>query len=44
MIDELEKKFDYAYKNTSLPDKPNQKAVKEFIIDVNAKIVKDELP
>lgn len=44
MVDELEKKFNYAYKNTSLPDKPNQKAVKEFIMDVNTKIVKDELP
>lgn len=39
MIDDYEKRLDYAGKNTSLPDKPDMKAVEEFVISVNERVV-----
>lgn len=39
MIDDYEKRLDYAGKNTSLPDKPDIKAVEEFVISVNERVV-----
>lgn len=40
MVDEYEKKLDYAKENTDLPDKPDYKAINEFTISVNERIVK----
>ena len=39
MIDDYEKRLDYAGKNTSLPDKPDIKVVEEFVISVNERVV-----
>lgn len=39
MIDELEKKLEYAKNNTSLPDKPDYKKIEEFVISVNERAV-----
>lgn len=43
MVDDFEKKLEYAKNNTDLPDKPNYKAIKEFSMSVNERIVKGEL-
>lgn len=43
MIDEYEKKLDYAKKHTELPDKPDFKRIKEFVININEKIVKGDV-
>lgn len=34
-IDELQKRFDYAVKNTNLPKKPDYKKIEEFVMEVN---------
>ena len=43
MVDEYEKKVEYAKQNTSLPDKPNYKEINEFVMSVNERVVKDEI-
>ena len=43
LLNEYEKKFDYAKENTSLPDTPNHKKINEFKMYVNEKIVKGEV-
>ena len=43
MVSEYEKKFKYAAKNTSLPVKPDKKAIEEFVLDVNAEVIKEEM-
>lgn len=43
MIDEFEKRLEYAKQNTDLPDNPNYKAIKEFSISVNERVVKNEI-
>ena len=35
----LKNRFEYAKNNTSLPEKPNTKAIEEIVMDVNMKIV-----
>ena len=40
MVNEYEKRLDYAVKNTSLPDKPNTKKINEFLMSVNERVVK----
>lgn len=35
MVNEFEKRMDYAKKNTSLPDHPDMKRVEEFVMSVN---------
>ena len=42
ILNEYEKRFEYAKENTSLPDKPNYKAIDEFKMYVNERIVKGE--
>lgn len=42
MVDEYEKKLDYARENTSLPEEPDEKAIREFIADVNERVVMGE--
>jgi predicted nucleotidyltransferase len=43
MVDKYEKKLEYAKQNTSLPDMPNYKEIKEFIMSVNERVVKGNL-
>lgn len=40
MVDEYEKRLEYAVENTSLPEKPNIKAINEFLMSVNERVVK----
>ena len=42
MVDDYEKKLDYAKLNTSLPDNPDYKKINEFVMDVNERVVKNE--
>ena len=43
LLNEYEKRFDYAKANTSLPDTPDYKRVDEFKASVNEQIVKGEI-
>lgn len=35
MVDEFEKRMDYAKKHTSLPEKPDYKRIEDFTMEVN---------
>lgn len=39
MVNDFEKKFDYAKENTSLPESPNYKLINELMISVNEEVV-----
>ena len=39
IISEFEKRMNYAAENSSLPEKPNHKQIKEFQMDINERIV-----
>ena len=41
MVNEYEKRLDYAVENTSLPDKPDYDKINEFLMYVNERVVKD---
>ena len=43
IVNEYEKKLDYAAANTDLPDEPDLEAVQEYVMKVNEKIIKDEI-
>lgn len=43
MVDDFEKKMEYAKENTDLPNKPNYKAIQEFVMSVDERIVKGEI-
>lgn len=43
LLNEYEKRFDYAKNNTSLPDVPDHKRINEFKMYVNERIVKGEV-
>lgn len=43
LLNECEKRFDYAKNNTSLPDVPDHKRINEFKMYVNERIVKGEV-
>ena len=43
MVDEYEKKLEYAKQNTSLPASPNYKEINEFVASVNERVVKGEI-
>jgi predicted nucleotidyltransferase len=40
MVNEYEKRLEYAVENTSLPEKPDYKAINEFLMSVNERVVK----
>ena len=42
MVDDFEKKLEYAKENTSLPDNPDYDRIKEFTASVNERVVKGE--
>jgi predicted nucleotidyltransferase len=41
MVNEYEKRLEYAAENTSLPEKPDYAAINEFLMSVNERVVKD---
>lgn len=41
IVDEYEKKLEYAKQNTSLPENPDYKAINEFVMSVNERVVKN---
>ncbi len=43
MVDEYEKKLEYAKQNTNLPDNPDYKAINEFVASVNERVVRGEV-
>ena len=43
MVDEYEKRLDYAKENTSLPDNPDYKAINEFVASVNERVVRGDI-
>lgn len=43
MVDEYEKRLEYAKENTSLPDSPDYNAINEFVASVNERVVKGEV-
>lgn len=43
LLEEYQKRFSYAIKNTSLQDEPNMKEIEEFVMDVNSKIINDKI-
>jgi len=42
IINEFEKRLDYAKDNTSLPEKPDYKKIEELVMYINERIIKDE--
>ena len=40
MVNELEKRLEYAKQHTSLPEKPDYNAIDEFVMSVNERVVK----
>lgn len=42
LLDDYEKRFEYAKENTSLPDVPDYKKIDEFQMYINEKVVKEE--
>lgn len=43
MVDELERRLDYAKNNTSLPDTPHHNKINNFVSYVNERIIKNEI-
>lgn len=43
MVDEYEKRIEYAKNNTSLPDVPNYKEINEFVASVNERVVRGDI-
>lgn len=43
LVNELEKRLDYAKENTSLPDLPDYKKIEEFKMSVNERVVRGEI-
>ena len=43
LLNEYEKRFEYAKENTSLPDAPDYKKINEFKYHVNEKIIRGEI-
>lgn len=42
MVNEFERKLEYAKNNTSLPDQPHYNKIKEFSMSVNERVVRDD--
>lgn len=43
LLEEYKKRLDYAADNTSLPITPNMKEIEEFVMEVNRKIIKENI-
>ena len=44
IVDGLERRLEYAKENTDLPNSPDYNKIKEFVMDVNERVVKEETP
>ena len=44
IVDDLERQMNEAAEHSLLPDKPDYKAIDEFVCDVNSRIVCGEMP
>ena len=42
LVEEYEKRLEYAKEHSNLPEKPNEKEIREFVASVNERIVKDK--
>lgn len=42
MVDDYQSKMEYAVKNTTLPKNPDYKAVEEFVMSINEKVIRGE--
>jgi hypothetical protein len=42
IVEEYEKRMEYAVKNTELPDEPDYRAIDEFVADVNERVVRKQ--
>jgi predicted nucleotidyltransferase len=42
MVNDLEKRFEYAKRNTSLPEKPDYNAIDELVSEVNLEVIKHD--
>jgi hypothetical protein len=43
LVEDYKKRLEYASDNTSLPEKPDYKAIREFTMYVNERVVKGEV-
>lgn len=43
LLNEYEKRFNYAKENTNLPINPDNKKVEEFVMSVNERVIKDKI-
>lgn len=43
ILNEYEKRFDYAKENTALSDNPNYKEIEDFVVSINERIVRGEI-
>jgi hypothetical protein len=43
IINEFERRMDYAAENSALPEKPDYKAINEFMMSVNERVIKGDL-
>ena len=43
ILDEYDKRFEYAKKHTALPELPDYKRIEEFQADVNERVVKGDV-
>ena len=41
LVDEYEKRLEYDAKNTSLPEEPDYKRIREFVASVNEEIIRE---
>ena len=41
MVNDFERRLDYAKNNTSLPDNPDMKRVEEFVMEVNRRALNE---
>ena len=42
LVDEYEKRLEYAKEHSNLPEQPNEKEIQEFVASVNERIIKDK--
>ena len=43
MVDEYERRLEYAGENTSLPEQPDEEEIRDFVASVNERVVRGEI-
>ena len=43
ILEEYKERFEYAAENTSLPANPDIKEIEEFVMEINKKIIKEDI-